>query len=218
MKSFVKNYLQVLATAFTGLVFIISSFYLLINFNHAEELKRKIFVSSENFGYQNYNETLNKISNNLLKYRTTRNTEYQNMYNYLSNCYSFLKSEGTLSTIKIDRYYGPIDIYNLGTSFQSEAINKCWAANLSHIKDDNMPLVFKNVSQLVENNISINSNQIKDVLSEIQNNNSYFYTTNITSATIRNYLISDYNKIIDSYNNFANILLSLSELMNKGGN
>ena len=55
-------------------------------------------------------------------------------------------------------------------------------------------------------------------LDEIKNNSSYYFNTNISSATIRNNLLSDYNIIASSYNEFAKMVLTLSEVLNEGGN
>ena len=48
-----------------------------------------------------------------------------------------------------------------------------------------------------------------------QNNSSYFYTTSITSSTIRNSLLADYSIIANSYNSFADNILLLSKYINE---
>ena len=74
----------------------------------------------------------------------------------------------------------------------------------------------------VENSINLINNQINFSLDEIENNGSYFYTTGVTSITIRNSLASDYRIIFNSYQELANIILELSNYINElettGGN
>ena len=74
---------------------------------------------------------------------------------------------------------------------------------------------FQDVAPYVTSSINTINNQVNFALAEIQNNSSYFYTTNITSSTIRNYLSSDYTMISNAYNEFADIILNLSETINK---
>ena len=46
-------------------------------------------------------------------------------------------------------------------------------------------------------------------MEEIQNNSSYYFSTNVSSSTIRNSLSSDYTIIANSYIEFANILINI---------
>ena len=75
-----------------------------------------------------------------------------------------------------------------------------------------------NLNRFIEAQNSPGFAGYNNALEEIHNNSSYFFTTKVASTTIRNYLRSDYNIIVDSYQDFANIILNLSELINKGGN
>ena len=55
-------------------------------------------------------------------------------------------------------------------------------------------------------------------MEEIQNNSSYYFSTNVSSSTIRNSLSSDYTIIANSYIEFANILINISNTLTEGGN
>ena len=217
MKKFIKDYLKIISISITGLVFILASFYLIINYYHSEEINRKLYIGENEINYKNYKEKLTKINENLVDYRNknNNNSAYKGMYNNLVTCYKTMNEEGTLANIKTDSFYSAYDIYKLGGKFQSHLLNTCWALHLSYIKNDNDK--FKEISPFIVNNIETITNQANNALSEIQNNSSYFYTTNITASTVRNYLNSDYKMIADSYNEFADIILLLSEKINDGG-
>ena len=70
---------------------------------------------------------------------------------------------------------------------------------------------FKNVAPFVTNQINDLKKKTDTALDELLNNSSYFYNTGIASATVRNYLITDYGMITDSYQGLADILLDLSK-------
>ena len=222
MKKFIKDYVKLIAISLTGLVFVLASFYLMMNYNHSEEIKKTIYVSSSDVRYQEGQQILNKIDNNLSTFRSknVNNNNLLLMYNSLLNCYNTMQSEGTFFRLQPNRNYTSTDIYNLGTNFQNKLMNSCYVLNLSYLKTENVPSEFKDVAPFITNYVeSINKN-VKDSLSEIENNSSYFFSTNITSSTIRYYLTSDYNTISSAYIDFANIILNLSENINnstKGG-
>ena len=54
MKRFIKEYLKVISYAALGLIFIVASFYLVMNYYHYEELKRPLYISSGDVNYLNY--------------------------------------------------------------------------------------------------------------------------------------------------------------------
>ena len=215
MKKFIRDYLKIIAMSFTGVVFILSSFYLIINYYHSEEIKKTVYISENDINYNNYKDKLTKISNNLLSYRETN--KYQNIYNYLSNCYNALQSDGTYSRIKLNSYYTAYDIYQIGANFQTNVYNICWASNLSRLTDEKSFDEFSYLIPIISNHINTINSQVSDSLSEIENNSSYYYTTNVTSATVRNSLGSDYKRIINSYNEFADIVLYLTDVVNNKG-
>ncbi|MBQ8891427.1 MAG: hypothetical protein IJ068_01010 [Bacilli bacterium] len=219
MKKFIKDYIKIISTTLIGLVFVLASFYLMINYNHSEEIKKQVYISYNDSRYQEGQEILRKINDNLVKFQNNSNKSNAKvlMYNSILNCYNVLQSEGTFFTLKPEKSYSSYEIYELGENFQSKLINSCYVLNLSYLKTEDLPNEFKDVAPFVTSYVdSINAN-VQDSLAEIENNSSYFYTTNITSATIRNYLNSDYSTIANAYIDFANIILNLSENINSVG-
>ncbi len=220
MKKFISEYLKIIAYTSLGLVFMITSFYLLINYYHSAELKNHIYISSNDINYKEYQTKLIEISNNLNIYKAKKldNPIYDKMYNKLLTCNTVLKEEGTLRTFETDKYHPSNDVYQLGTTFQSNALNICYALHLSYLNKEDAPKEFKKFAPFIQNTVNILSNQTQFALDEIKGNSSYFYSTNITSSTIRNPLESDYQIISSSYNEFASVILELSKIINESDN
>ena len=61
MKNFIKEYLNIIAYSTIGLIFVITSFYLIMNYYHSEEVKTTIYVSENDINYQGYKDKLEKI-------------------------------------------------------------------------------------------------------------------------------------------------------------
>lgn len=219
MKEFFKEYLKIFTYLIIGFIFMISSYYLFINYFHSSELKNRLYISNNELSIVSYNEKLNKIDNNLKTFSNKKNQSntYKNLYNKLLSCHNVMQSEGSLSSIKFDSYLSSNDIYNLGVNFQGNHLNLCWALGLSYMTDEKNK-TFKDITPFVVENINNITKQVNFALSEIQNNSSYFYSTNITTSTIRNAVVADYELIANSYNSFANIILELSEYLNEKNN
>lgn len=216
MKEFIREYIKIIAFSIMGFIFVLTSFYFVINYYHGEEIKRQIYIGQNDSHLNTYKETVDKIKVNLDNFKSKKITTgpYFSVYNTLSTCHLTLTAN--YYNMETNRYYSPNDIFKLGGNFQSDVLNNCWALHLSSLKDSNAR-DFKKISPFVSNEINSISSKTKFALEEIMNNSSYFYTTKITSVTIRNYLNSDYNMIVDSYQEFANIVLYLSEMLNDGG-
>jgi len=220
MKIFLKSYLNIVATSLIGLVFMIASFFLIINYYHYEELNKPFYVSENDVFHKIYKGKLEKVNTNLQKFNGSAYHEYhpyKTMYNHLLSCYKVMNSENIYSNMKTNAYYTPKEVFDLGSKFQTDIINVCWALHLSYLKEDDVPKEFQDVSKVIASEVNTITNQVNNALSEIQNNSSYFYTTNVTSATVRNYLLSDYTAISNSYSEFADIIVLLSDMINNGG-
>ena len=220
MKKFIKEYLNIIACAIIGFVFVLTSFYLVMNYYHSDEIKNYIYVGETDGKLAEYKTTIDKIKTNLNNYTKVRktNNQYERIYQDLSTCTNVMTEQGLLYTMEVNRYYTPYDIYKLGGNFQSKALNTCWALHLSSLSDEKNPDDIKNIAPFVSNHVKLITKNTSNALEEIQNNSSYFFTTKVTSTTIRNYLQSDYSMVVDSYQEFADIVLNLSEMINKGGN
>lgn len=219
MKNFIAQYIRIIAYTTIGLILLVSGFYIMINYYHSQEVKNNLYIADGEINLQNYNSKIEEIERNLNKFNSKNATQVnRNMYNKLNTCTSVLKSEGTFKSINYNSYYNSVDIYKLGSKVKTDLLNVCWVLHLSYITGEDAPEEFKTIAPYIQNSIDMISKQTSFALEEIQNNSSYFYTTSVTSSTIRNYLSSDYQIIANSYNKFADILLELSKLINEGGN
>ena len=220
MKNFIKEYLNIIACCILGFIFILSSFYFVMNYYHYDELKGRIYVGENDGKLVNYRNTVDEIKVNLDNFRTKKSTNesYKRLYQILSTCHLVMTGPDLYYKTEMNRYYDPHDVYVLGGNFQSEVLNKCWALNLSSINNEKNNEIIKNVAPFVNNEVNTIIKQTTTALEEIQSNSSYFYTTKISSMTIRNYLSVDYNTITDSYQQFADLVLDLSKLINGGSN
>ena len=220
MKKFIKDYLNIIAFCIIGFVFILSSFYFVMNYYHYDELKGRVYVGENDGKLVNYRNTIDEIKINLDKFKAKKstNTSYEKLYQSLSTCHLVMTGQDVYYKMEMNRYYDPHDVYVLGGKFQSEILNKCWALHLSSIKDEKNDEIIKNVAPFVNDEVNTIINQTTTALEEIQSNSSYFYTTKISSMTIRNYLSVDYSTITDSYQQFADLVLDLSKLINGGSN
>lgn len=221
MKKFIKQYIRIIAYTTIGLMLVVGGFYLIMNYYHSEEVKTNLYIGAGDINIQNYNSKLDDIQSNLNRFNPNNaSQEKRVMYNKLLTCNSVLNSVGTLGKIQVNSSYTPKDVYELGTKIQTDLLNICWALHLSYITDENAPSEFKKVGPYVKNSIDLITTQTSFALNEIQNNGSYFYSTSVSSSTIRNYLSSDYGIIANAYNEFADIILDLSRQINmsEGGN
>ena len=221
MKKFIKNYLNLIAMSITGMVFVFASFYILMNYNHNEELKKNIYIGDNEVNYTAHKEKLNNLNDNLNKIKNKKNvnSKYREIVNGLSECYTVLQSKESFAGIQTNKEYNSYEIHQLGTNFQNNVLNLCWNVGLGTLsndtKENSLPTTLKNIKPIIEDYISSIEYNLSDSLDEIKNNSSYFYTTSIASATVRNYLGSDYQSIAKSYNDFVNILVRISEIINE---
>ena len=58
MKKFITDYLNIIIYCILGLVLMIASFYLFINYYHSEEVKTTIYVSDTDTKYLNYKQNI----------------------------------------------------------------------------------------------------------------------------------------------------------------
>lgn len=217
MKEFIKEYIRLIANTTILLILMVASFYIFINYYHAKEISQRIYVGTGDVNTLNYKSTLEEINTNLNNFSSKRvqDRELTNLYVKLLSCNNLLKSNETLNTIEENKYLNVLDVYNLGTKLQSDLLNACWALNLSYLNEVEKDSVFYDIAPYITENMETLFNQTDFALLEIQNNSSYFYTTSITSSTIRNSLLADYSIIADSYNSFADNILLLSKYINE---
>ena len=220
MKKFIMDYLNIIIYCILGLILMIASFYLFINYYHFQEVKTTIYVADTDTKYLNYKQTLEKLDDNLNRYQISTNKDKtkDTLYSKLYTCSHILKDTGTFYQIIPNQFYSNNDVYQLGTKFQTDVLNICYASHLSYLTTDEVDENLQIVGSFLKNDVDILSSQIKFAMDEIQNNSSYYFSTNVSSSTIRNSLNSDYTIIANTYTEFANILVNISNTLTEGGN
>lgn len=220
MKEFLKGYIKIISYTVIGLVFMISSFYLFINYFHSKEISEGIYVTNLDTKYTEYKSNLLEISNNLNSYKArstnNKNDKLNSLYSKLLTCNGVMVDEGTLATLKTERVLGYYDLYQLGSKFQSSLLNICWAIQLSYVTEEDNPNLgdLKLMGPYIQNSMNLINNQVSNALNSLQANSSYHYSTEITSLTIRHELGVDYDMIAGSYVDFSKIILELSRYLN----
>ena len=116
-----------------------------------------------------------------------------------------MKQEGSLYSVKTNTYINSYDVYILGSNFESNLYNACYAL---HLNDSNLE-----ISEFVDLTAKTINSNVSSAVSELKNNTSYHFTTNITESTVRNNLLVDYKIITESYDNFASLILELSNYL-----
>lgn len=213
MKKLINDYIKVVTYIFLGLTFMISSFYLLINFYHSSELKRTIYMDSADSKLTSYQLSLDKLNSSLNRFNAIENKEYLELNSNLHSCYTILKSDETLLKFKPFEYYNYYDVYTIGSYFQNNLVNMCY---LSYLKTNLDKKEYDKISGLVASNMNNLDKQVQYALDELSNNGSYYFTTNVTSSTVRDTLTSDFEIISSSYINFIDTLVEISDYINGG--
>ena len=172
MKKFITDYLNIIIYCILGLVLMIASFYLFINYYHSEEVKTTIYVSDTDAKYLNYKQNLETLDNNLTKYKNSTNKDKSKdtLYNKLYTCSHILKDAGTFYQVIPNQFYTNYDIYQLGSKFQTDILNICYASHLSYLTTNEVDENLQIVGSFLKNDVNILSNQIKFAMEEIQNN------------------------------------------------
>lgn len=206
MKKFINEYFKIIEVTIIGLVFIISSFYLMMNYYHSLEISEEVYISNNDRNYLAYRETISQIEKNLRSYNTKTGL-YKQIHNGLTKCVNLMKKDGTLYSIKPNTFMNGYDIYLLGSNFETNLYNSCYAFQLNESNLD--------ISEFIDLNAKTINSNVAFAINELKNNSSYHFTTNITKTTIRNNLHADYTAIANSYNDFANLILEVSNYINQ---
>ena len=188
MKTFFKEYIDMVIYTICGILIILGSYNILININHARFINNKIVVSEVDKDYKTFKENILKIENILEKSEN----------NNLKGTLSILKRNGVYNLLPGDKLTN-IDLYNLNMYFIDEIINNGWIASLKQIdkynNDENNELVYLLIN---------NSNYVNK---ELLNNSNFHY--DVKNNDIRNQMEEEYNLILSNYKEFSSLVLRL---------
>ena len=187
MKRANDEYLKIIIYIIFGIVFVVSTYLVIINIHHYKSLSQEIVVSEIDIDYKNFKSNINKIEDKLNDYKDDKNITS------LKNTLAILKNGGIFRLIPSTKitYY---DLYILNNYFMNDIIDNCWVVSLKGLNKD------ENNDKIV--NLLINNSKYLD--SHFNDNGIILYDSyNIDS--IKN----DYNMILKNYLSFSDVLLSI---------
>ena len=195
MKTLFKEYLDIVMYTICGVLLVLSSYNILINYNHATYLNKKVVVSDNDTDYRIYKENVLKIENKLNKMNSSSKTYYS-----LHNTLSLMKNDGVYRLLPGSKL-GYYELYTLNNYFIETIVNSGWISSLKQINSFNSNLNDSFINVLINSSNYINK--------EILNNSNYHY--DVKNNEIRKTIDEEYNAILANYKNFSNLILELCD-------
>ena len=194
MKNKLEAYYKFFIYCISILIFIISVYSIIINFNHAIFLNKKVIVSDSFNDYKEFKNNIVLIENNLDVYKNNE------LYNPINKVIFLLKNDGVFRLFPNDElsFY---DLYYLNNYFK-KIIDEGWFVNFNNNSNINTDYYNEYVDLLVDN-----ANYIDK---ELLNNSNYSYNIN---NNIRDNINDDYKYILNNYNKLSYLILEISNKM-----
>ena len=185
MKNKLEAYYKFFIYCISILIFIISVYSIIINFNHAIFLNKKVIVSDSFNDYKEFKNNIVLIENNLDVYKNNE------LYNPINKVIFLLKNDGVFRLFPNDElsFY---DLYYLNNYFK-KIIDEGWFVNFNNNSNINIDYYNEYIDLLVDN-----ANYIDK---ELLNNSNYSYNIN---NNIRDNINDDYKYILNNYNIIIN--------------
>lgn len=221
MKEFIKEYVHILGTIVVGLIFGLGFYYILLNAFHSSAMSKEIFVNVNDVYYREYSENLELIKKNLDSYTynndkfSLNSSKVQGIFSSINSCYNFLSNEDAVLGYKNGDVLGYKRVYDLNKNFSNSLIDMCYISNILWMLKDEEVLKnshFANMSSYKQI-VDILSNNTSYIDTELRDNSSYYYNTEISNSMVRNGLNSSYRMVLRNYDDFSKIILQLSEYL-----
>ena len=197
MKGFLKEYTMIIIYLITGIMFVLGTYSILINVNHALFINKKVVVREIDNDYKIFKDNVLQIESLLLDGNVSKNNKS------ISKTLSLLKKDGVYRLLPGDLLnYG--DLYNLNNYFLDSIINDGWISDLKQNSDINNSFNNEYVDILIRNANYLNK--------ELLNNSNYHY--DIKNNEVRDVMMEEYLLILKNYKSFSSLVL---ELCNKNG-
>lgn len=220
MRKILQQYFNIIGTVLIGLTFAFSTFFLLLNFYHYEEVNRFIYVDPQtNSAIIEYEETLASIEKNInalnnYNYNGSLSyTEANSMNSKFKTCLKGFKND-SYSNILNDPYVNSVDVYNLINSFENDVLNSCVVSQLYSLVSNNNSVK----STYFQNNKEILKSYMDDLLLDgkyvkldLENNSSYYFNTSVAAMSIKSLNRDSFYEIISDYNKSAKFVKLISD-------
>ena len=221
MRDFFKEYVHIITTVLTALLFGLGCFYFLINAFHASSMNKTVYVNKNDVNFTQYMSNVDIIDSNVKGYNyNDKKFDYdigmmESISSKIGICSTMLKDEGSIYTIENNSNIGFSEVYDLNNYFINTLMDNCFVANISWlIRDENLNETEYSKKVLIYNNY-VNSlvDNAKYLRNEMRDNSSYYFNTGISNAMIRNNLGSIYQKVIRNYVDFSGVIADLSKYL-----
>ena len=217
MMDFVRQYCHIIAYSLMGLVFAFASFFLIINLYHQSEVSKTYTFSANDTSLANLNTTL-AHSKELLEVNASNYhgslTEFQvsTADKYLNQCLIALDND-IYKEVSKRRTITILDVYELREAYENQVLADCypkllWFADAENqgFKNDYL-IQNENVLKLYLDDMKVRTNYLK---SDILNNSSYFFNTNLSSNIIRHNVREGFYETLTAYQDVASLVEELS--------
>ena len=179
----VNDGLKVIIYIVFGLIFIISTYLIIINVHHYKALSYKITVSEADNNYKSFKDNVNNIESKLNNYLDNKKITP------LKKTLNVLKDGGVFRLIPNSKITYD-DLYQLNDYFMNNVINNLWVTDLKKINDI--------ISFLVNNSEYLNSHFLDNGLT-------------LYDSYSENTILNDYEMILKNFLSFSKVILSMIE-------
>ena len=195
MRKFLDEYYNFFLYTLCIVIFILSTYNIIINIRHSIYLNEEIVVVEDDY---------KMFRDNILQTEDTINNNNSNKLNeYFSRVLFLMKNDGVYRLMPGDKL-NYLDLYNLNTYFIDTIINEGWFFYLNQIDGLNTKFNNEYVDILVNNANYLNK--------ELLNNSNFEYTFN---KNIRNKIVEEYKMILNNYQKISYLIMEISKGMVK---
>jgi len=227
MKEFIVEFLKLFANCILVVCFAFSSFLLIINIYHFEEVGIKYDSDiAEDIRYTEYKASIDK-STKKINSVSSLDVNYDNygkvIKDYYTACVNKLNDSSYSKLASNDIVDGKV-IYDLNYEVLNELNNVCLISMSSFIKEstetvkfDHNPMSTINLVKEKRNLILRNSDYLID---SGLGNSAYGFSTDIFKGTVYNKTISEFDLTVDNYTMIASVLEDIADwyVLEFGGN
>ena len=214
-----RQYMKILGNAFIGLAFGFSFFYLFLNIYHYREIRREVYVNfNTDSSIQQLDTILKNANDNIQKFNLSQ--EYHGRLEYgkaalwktrLDVCVNSFHNK-TFQELRNKNVLTIKDVYKFRESFENDVLNGCIVTHLYTLTNE-----FGDQDAFVNENKVLLQNYMDDLLQDtsylkkdMNNNNSYYFTTDVTSLLGKNNTRDGFYEVVSSYIRSAKFLESIS--------
>ncbi len=213
MREFINQYIKLIASALTGLIFAYASFYLILNIYHQQEIARVMKVDVQSLSsYTTIQKNLDEVAENIKFTPNTYKGPYDttmllSMQGAISICRNYIMND-TFKDLTTHQEIGIVDIENFRSSFQNDVVNKCMIEQLYYFTSDRP--ILKEIRPFIKSNIQLFIDSDMYIKRDIFNNSSYFFNSDHTDNTYRSSVKDAFAHVMNHYKSASDFLLEVS--------